>query len=145
MSGEEKKGPGIRRKFRIGNVRAAKLTPEAVLEIRELYWQQNWTQGALARRFNVSIITIGRIVRGESWQKYPGVGYHEGADEPPAEQRLHEAAIDQMIMAGAPEPNEAEVAASFAKLNTLLPPDKQVGGEPAGETPVLLGDNDHDH
>ena len=117
--------------FRPGNTRNAKLMPADVLEIRELYWQQNWTQGALARRYHVNVMTIGRIVRGETWQHLGGVGYHAAATEAPVEQRLYEAAEDQHALGAAPEPDGAAIAASLAKLNTLLPPDKQVGGEPA--------------
>jgi len=51
------------------NIASAKLTPQSVLEIRQLY-NDGWSQGRLARHFHVSVITIGRVVRGESWQQY---------------------------------------------------------------------------
>lgn len=57
-------------KFHKGNIRARKLTASQVLEMRELYHEQAWTQSALARRYQVSVITVGRIVRGESWQSF---------------------------------------------------------------------------
>ena len=37
-------------------------------EIRQLYASGKFTHGALARRFRVSVNSIGRILRGESWQ-----------------------------------------------------------------------------
>ena len=42
-----------------------------VQEIRHLYNQGRVTQGDLSRRFGVSVIQIGRIVRGEVWQQLP--------------------------------------------------------------------------
>lgn len=56
--------------FRKGNITRATLTPEEVLRIREDYASGEWSQGALARRHLVGVGTIGRIVRGESWQQY---------------------------------------------------------------------------
>ena len=56
--------------FRQGNMKAAKLTPSQVLEIRRLY-AEGWTQGALCRQFSVGVNQIGRIVRGESWKNLP--------------------------------------------------------------------------
>lgn len=57
-------------KFGRGNLRAAKLDPEVVYQMREEY-ALGATQGSLARKYQVSIGTVGRIVRGESWQQYP--------------------------------------------------------------------------
>jgi hypothetical protein len=57
-------------KFSKGSLAAAKLTPSQVMEMRELY-NERWTQGALARRYGISVVQVGRIVRGESWQQYP--------------------------------------------------------------------------
>lgn len=54
-------------KFPHGHHKAAKLTGVQVLRIRELY-SVGYSQGALARDYQVSVGTIGRIVRGESWQ-----------------------------------------------------------------------------
>ena len=44
-----------------------------VRELREAYGGGE-TQGSLSKRFGVSVITIGRIVRGESWQEKGGGG-----------------------------------------------------------------------
>lgn len=56
--------------FRQGNMKAAKLTPSEVIEIRQLY-AAGWTQGALCKKFCVGVNQIGRIVRGESWKTLP--------------------------------------------------------------------------
>ena len=56
-------------KFSRGHTKAAKLTATQVLEIRELY-NQGFTQGALSKQFHISVVQIGRIVRGEVWQQY---------------------------------------------------------------------------
>lgn len=53
-------------KFPRGHKRSAKLTGEAVLEIRQRYVDGE-SQGSLARAFQISVGQIGRIVRGESW------------------------------------------------------------------------------
>ena len=52
-------------KFRRGHGRANKLTNVQVYDIRRRYAEGD-TQGSLAKAFNVSVIHIGRIVRGES-------------------------------------------------------------------------------
>lgn len=57
--------------FSPGNRRASKLSIPEVIEIRELYRRGQTTQGALSRRFGVSIVQIGRIIRGEVWQHIP--------------------------------------------------------------------------
>jgi DNA-binding transcriptional regulator LsrR (DeoR family) len=48
--------------------KSVKLSDSDVVEILRLYHEERWTQGALARKFNVSAGTIGRYVRGESRQ-----------------------------------------------------------------------------
>ena len=58
-------------KFTAGNSRAAKLSNEQVLEMRSLYTTEGWTQGTLARKFGVSVNTVGAIVRGETRQNVP--------------------------------------------------------------------------
>ena len=54
--------------FGQSNRKASKLSVSEVIEIRQLYAQGRLTQGELSRRFHVSIVQIGRIVRGEVWQ-----------------------------------------------------------------------------
>lgn len=60
-------------KFRRGNSRSAKLTALQVQEIRLRYAAGLLSQGSLSREFGVSIVQIGRIVRGEVWQHLPPV------------------------------------------------------------------------
>jgi hypothetical protein len=57
--------------FQKNNLRRAVLTMTKVQEIRAFYNQGHVTQGQLARDYGVSVVQIGRIVRGEVWQ---GVG-----------------------------------------------------------------------
>lgn len=57
--------------FQQGNKRARKLSVTEVQEIRKLYAEGYKTQGQLSREFSVSVIQIGRIVRGEVWQDIP--------------------------------------------------------------------------
>ena len=64
-------------KFVRGNSRAAVLTAEMVREIRHKYTNLNYSQGRLARDYQVNVNTIGRIVRWETWQEVPA--------EPPPE------------------------------------------------------------
>lgn len=49
---------------------AATLTYEQVQEMRRAYMEGE-TQGALARRYRMSVTQVARIVRGESWAKVP--------------------------------------------------------------------------
>ena len=58
-------------KFTPGNTRAARISNEQVLELRRLYFDENWSQARLARHYQVNVNTIGRIVRGESRQRVP--------------------------------------------------------------------------
>lgn len=57
-------------KFHQHNIpRNARLTPDKVREIRQLY-EQGLTQRELGKQFGVSAVQIGRIVRGESWGQF---------------------------------------------------------------------------
>jgi len=58
-------------KFNRGNQASVKLSNEEVLELRERYFEGGWSQGRLAREYQVSVNTVGRIVRGESRQRVP--------------------------------------------------------------------------
>lgn len=55
-------------KFGHRNTRSAHVTGEQVNRMRDLYANQGWTQGALAREFDLSAVQVGRIVRNESWR-----------------------------------------------------------------------------
>lgn len=91
-------------KFQKGQHRAAKLTPEQVIEIRRLYSEENWSQPMLARYFGISGGQIGRIVRGESWQQYTQI---------PTEQEI----AHRMVTS--PPPAD-EVSASLERLKALM-------------------------
>ncbi len=62
---------GANGEFQHRNSRAAKLTVEQVLEIRQRYATGKATQGRLCRDYRVSINTIAKIVNGESWTWLP--------------------------------------------------------------------------
>lgn len=51
------------------NSRAAKLTPANVQKMRELYASGEYTQGQLGQMFQLSVVHVGRILRGESWRQ----------------------------------------------------------------------------
>lgn len=53
--------------FGLRNLGAAKLSAAQVVELRRLYQEEGWTQGRLARHFQVGVGQVGRIVRGEAW------------------------------------------------------------------------------
>lgn len=50
-----------------------KLTFALVYEMREKYNSGRYTQAALSREYRVSVIQVGRIVRGEVWQEADGM------------------------------------------------------------------------
>ena len=52
----------------------AKLLPVQAIEICRLYSTGQWTQSKLARKFGISSVQIGRIVRGEVWADVTGMG-----------------------------------------------------------------------
>ena len=54
-------------KFHAGNSKAAKLTADIVQSMRREYQEGRVTQGALAKRYHVSVVQIGRILRREVW------------------------------------------------------------------------------
>lgn len=58
--------------FTRSNTKSAKLRPQDVLDIRNRY-AGGATQGTLARDYQMSVGTIGRIVRGESWNAFAQV------------------------------------------------------------------------
>ena len=106
-----------------GNRRAAKLTGEQVLEIRFRYANEpGCTQGALARRFEVSIGTIANIVNGLTWQSLvgsEGEGGGQGApvDRPPLNPR---------------QPEQSASEASLARLQQRIWVEEQIGPKDLG-------------
>lgn len=80
--------------FGSGNKKAGKLSLDKVAEIRQLYGQ-GATQGHLCALFNVSVNTIGRIVRGESWRE--GAALREPTEEEIKASRLRTIAMVQQM------------------------------------------------
>lgn len=108
-------------KFNRGNVANSILTPQQVLKIRQDYASGLWTQGALARREQVSIGTIGRIVRGESWQQYPQPMHVDEMEHLEARAEAAARAPDDEVRAA-----EARIAEAFGLRPT--------GGRPPEES-----------
>lgn len=92
--------------FAARNTKASKLTATQVQQIREFYARGAITQGQLARDYQVSIVTIGRIVRGEVWQNL--------APREPTRQELDESA--QRLLALQEELKAKGVPEGIAKL-----------------------------
>ena len=82
-------------KLRTFNARSAKLTGEQILEIRDLY-EAGWSQGRLAREFKMSVVQIGRIVRGESWAKLGGARAEQVLVEDPPSTEEVEASAERL-------------------------------------------------
>ncbi len=57
--------------FARGNKQARKLNAELVREMRQHY-AEGATQGQLGKYYGVSVVQVGRIVRGESWSEGAG-------------------------------------------------------------------------
>lgn len=93
-------------KFPRFNIKASKLTPTKVFELREKY-AAGASQGSLAREYQISVGQVGRIVRGESWQQYSNP-----AEETPIQ-----------IMSPNLEPTPEEIQASYERLQKLLQKD----------------------
>ncbi len=92
--------------FAARNTKASKLTATQVQEIREFYARGAISQGQLSRDYQVSIVTIGRIVRGEVWQNL--------TPREPTKQELNESA--QRLLAIQQELEAKGVPAGIAKL-----------------------------
>lgn len=58
-------------KFQPGNTRGGKLSNEQVFELRQKYASGRFTQAQLCREYGLHINTIGKILRGESYQRVP--------------------------------------------------------------------------
>lgn len=149
-------------KFSKYHARAAKLRPDQVLNIRKLYHEGNRSQASLSREFGVTEGTIGRIVRGTSWQAYGGPGGHLGGQTETEQDLLHEAVVEQLIETNplpADDPGlRASLALTLGKLgmtnlkskertddlprqtNDVLPPDgsrlERATDRPSAELPV---------
>lgn len=71
-----------------GHRKASKLTLASVAEIRRLY-AEGYTQGSIAKYAGVTIGTIGRIVRGETWCEGAGERGPTELEVKASEQRAH--------------------------------------------------------
>lgn len=58
-------------RFQPRNSRSIKISNEQVFEILDKYFNQNYTQGRLAREYGVNKETIGRYIRRESRTQVP--------------------------------------------------------------------------
>lgn len=109
-----------------------KLDQLAVDEMREAY-QDGESQGALARRFGVSVGTVGRIVRGESWQGAAAAPARRGRafvpprqeivvpEMPPPEYFMKKAdAPPPSLLDGGDTPDETG-GSGLSKLSTTVP------------------------
>jgi hypothetical protein len=67
-------------RFRRGHTKAAKVTAVIVQQMRKEY-DQGATQGELSDKYGLSVVQIGRIVRGESWKQIAVPTYQEATDE----------------------------------------------------------------
>lgn len=101
--------------FRPRNTQARKLTAMQVMQIRERY-AQGETQGSLARAFAMSIVQIGRIVRGEAWTEQGGrVLLTDQQHEANA------AAYHMRVHGGSPPPASAdEIQRSLERVQQLI-------------------------
>jgi len=81
-------------KFQLGHKRAARITADQVLAMRERY-ARGETQGSLARAFHLSVGQVGRIVRGESWQEYGHIPTDQEIESQMALERANPAPLSQ--------------------------------------------------
>ena len=115
--------------FGAGNKKSGKLTLDKVAEIRQLYGQ-GATQGHLCGLFDVSVNTIGRIVRGESWRE--GAALRE-----PTQEELKASRLRTMALVAQIEREKAfEVETGYAS-----PPNTQPGPAAAKFEDALLSDH----
>lgn len=77
------------------NMAARKLDSKKVEEIRCAY-DEGETQGSIARRYGMSAVQIGRIVRGESWNASAKVHAQRTAPLPNTE-RHEEEVLDNLL------------------------------------------------
>ncbi len=104
--------------FERRNVKAKKLTPTQVAEIKERY-ANGETQGSLCRAYAMSVGQIGRIVRGESWSHLGGaVVTQEDAEASKVRFLAMQKSLSALEAASVPtQGEEAETA-----LRALRPP-----------------------
>lgn len=92
-------------KFGVHNNKSAKLSPTQVLELRQRF-RAGWTQGALARAYQISVGQVGRITRGESWQAYQNPADELSPSEIDAMACRSAAMVDQFLGGKTHEPTQ---------------------------------------
>jgi len=106
--------------FQTHNTRRAVLTASKVQEMRALYGKGHVTQGQLARDYGVSVVQVGRIVRGEVWQGLgpQQAGARELEDSAQRMLELQESLIREMptppVIVPPPKPGLMEVPPEIA-------------------------------
>lgn len=105
-----------------------KLTLELVREMRERYGS-GWTQGRLCKHYGVTIGTVGRIVRGESWQ--------DGAGERMPTQAESEGTLRRLLAVQAEADARREFEEQVPDLVTNQPPVRSIPLSPldGGDAP----------
>lgn len=98
--------------FSANNRKAAKLTGEQVIEIRQKYALpgRQYTQDRLAREYQVSVNTIRNIVNGVTWQTLPTI---KTQAEELTEAKLSELRVQAMFDAGMMEKEGTKPAAEL--------------------------------
>jgi hypothetical protein len=107
-----------------------KMTQEKVMEMRRLYGE-GATQGSLARHFQIGIAQVGRIVRGECWQKGAGARGMTQREIDASLQRILdlEARVRAQKELEAADPLVAEIFGSVASAGKKPPPSPLEGGD----------------
>jgi hypothetical protein len=98
-------------KFSRNHTRSAKLTATQVLDIRTKF-ADGATQGSLAREYGVTVGTIGRITRGETWNQFAFVESEGQVDARLASERIR--------FGPRPPPTPEELLASQQRLLGML-------------------------
>jgi hypothetical protein len=113
--------------FHTGNNKAARLTGEQVVEIRERYGTEiGLSQSMLARQYDVSINTVAKIVNGLSWRHLLRAGDEPKVDRPPFAARLPPI-----------QPGEAEASAGRL-LERLAAQEQQAAAETEAQTQAVV-------
>jgi hypothetical protein len=111
--------------FSANNRKAAKLTGEKVIEIRQKYALpgRQYTQDRLAREYQVSVNTIRNIVNGVTWQTLPVIA--SSAEEATAA-KLSELRAQAMLDAGlmTSDPTPAKPQAEMPEILKPKDPDR---------------------
>ena len=107
------------------------MTQASVQEMRRMYGE-GMTQGALARHFGLGIAQVGRIVRGECWNKGVGLRMPTQAESDATLRRLMEA---QERVKGKAEMREL-FGEDVDRLEGKGPPPMLLDGGDTAETPA---------